>query len=27
LLYVWRRDTPCNMIAHFLADGAGFLTA
>lgn len=27
LLYVWRRDTPCNMIAHFLTDGAGFLTA
>jgi uncharacterized protein len=27
LLYVWRRDTPSNMIAHFLADGAGFLTA
>ncbi len=27
LLYVWRRDTPCNMIAHFLADGAGFLAS
>jgi membrane protease YdiL (CAAX protease family) len=26
LLYRWRRDTPCNMIAHFLTDGAGFLT-
>ena len=25
LLYVWRRDLPSNMMAHFLADGAGFL--
>src|SRR5665213_1833874 len=25
LLYVWRRDLPANMIAHFLTDGAGFL--
>ena len=25
LLYVWRRDLPCNMLAHFLTDGAGFL--
>jgi membrane protease YdiL (CAAX protease family) len=26
-LYRWRRDTPCNIIAHFLTDGAGFLTS
>jgi membrane protease YdiL (CAAX protease family) len=25
LLYMWRRDTPSNMIAHFLTDGMGFL--
>ncbi|MGH7012147.1 MAG: lysostaphin resistance A-like protein [Caulobacteraceae bacterium] len=25
LLWLWRRDLPCNMIAHFLTDGAGFL--
>lgn len=25
LLYIWRRDLPCNMFAHFLADGAGLL--
>lgn len=25
LMYVWRRDTPSNVIAHFIADGAGFL--
>jgi membrane protease YdiL (CAAX protease family) len=25
LLYVWRRDTPSNIIAHFLTDGMGFL--
>jgi membrane protease YdiL (CAAX protease family) len=25
LLYVWRRDLPCNMIAHFITDGVGFL--
>jgi membrane protease YdiL (CAAX protease family) len=24
-LYLWRRDLCCNMVAHFLADGAGFL--
>jgi membrane protease YdiL (CAAX protease family) len=24
-LYVWRRDLPSNMLAHFLTDGAGFL--
>jgi membrane protease YdiL (CAAX protease family) len=24
-LYLWRRDLSCNMIAHFVADGAGFL--
>lgn len=24
-LYLWRRDLGCNMIAHFIADGAGFL--
>ena len=26
LLYRFRRDTPSNIIAHFLTDGAGFLT-
>ncbi len=25
LLYVWRRDLPSNMLAHFITDGAGFL--
>jgi membrane protease YdiL (CAAX protease family) len=25
LLYVWRRDTVSNVIAHFLTDGVGFL--
>jgi membrane protease YdiL (CAAX protease family) len=25
LLYVGRRDLPCNMLAHFLTDGAAFL--
>ncbi|HSY37651.1 MAG TPA: CPBP family intramembrane glutamic endopeptidase [Acidobacteriaceae bacterium] len=25
LLYVWRRDLPSNMLAHFIADGVGFL--
>lgn len=25
VLYLWRRDLPCNMLAHFLTDGAGFL--
>lgn len=25
LLYVWKRDLPCNMMAHFLTDGASFL--
>jgi len=25
LLYIWRRDLPCNMIGHFIADGVGFL--
>jgi membrane protease YdiL (CAAX protease family) len=24
-LYLWRRDLTCNMIAHFVADGVGFL--
>lgn len=24
-LYMWRRDLVCNMTAHFIADGAGFL--
>ena len=24
-LYLWRRDLPCNMLAHFLTDGVGFL--
>jgi len=27
LLYLWRRDLGCNMIAHFLTDGVGFLVA
>lgn len=27
LLYIWRKDLPSNMIAHFLADAAGFLTS
>ena len=26
LLYVWRKDLPSNMFAHFLSDAAGFLT-
>jgi uncharacterized protein len=26
LLYVWRRDLPSNILAHFLTDAAGFLT-
>lgn len=26
VLYVWRRDLPSNMLAHFLTDAAGFLT-
>jgi membrane protease YdiL (CAAX protease family) len=26
LLYVWRRDLTSNILAHFLADAAGFLT-
>jgi membrane protease YdiL (CAAX protease family) len=25
LLYVWRKDLPSNMLAHFITDGAGFL--
>lgn len=25
LLYVWRRDLPSNMLAHFVTDGIGFL--
>jgi membrane protease YdiL (CAAX protease family) len=25
LLYIWRRDLPSNMGAHFITDGAGFL--
>ncbi len=25
LLYVWRRDLPSNMLAHFITDAAGFL--
>ena len=25
LLYLWRRDLPSNMLAHFLTDGLGFL--
>jgi membrane protease YdiL (CAAX protease family) len=24
-LYLWRRDLPCNMLAHFLVDGTAFL--
>jgi CAAX protease family protein len=24
-MYIWRRDTPANMIGHFLTDGLGFL--
>jgi uncharacterized protein len=24
-LYLWRRDLVCNMVAHWVADGAGFL--
>jgi membrane protease YdiL (CAAX protease family) len=24
-LYLWRRDTLCNMLAHFITDGLGFL--
>ncbi len=24
-LYVWRRDTVCNILAHFIGDGVGFL--
>jgi len=26
LLYLWRRDLPSNILAHFLSDAAGFLT-
>ncbi len=25
MLYVWRRDLPSNMLAHFITDGVGFL--
>jgi membrane protease YdiL (CAAX protease family) len=25
VLYIWRRSLPANMIAHWVADGAGFL--
>jgi uncharacterized protein len=25
ILYLWRRDLACNMLAHFLTDGSGFL--
>jgi membrane protease YdiL (CAAX protease family) len=25
LLYIWRRDLPCNMLGHFIVDGIGFL--
>lgn len=25
LFYIWRRDLPANMLAHFLTDAAGFL--
>jgi membrane protease YdiL (CAAX protease family) len=25
LMYVWRRDTPSNIVAHFITDGVGFL--
>jgi len=24
-LFVWRRDLACNMLAHFIGDGVGFL--
>ncbi|HWE53609.1 MAG TPA: CPBP family intramembrane glutamic endopeptidase [Bryobacteraceae bacterium] len=27
LLYIWKKDLPSNMIAHFLSDAAGFLTS
>jgi len=27
LLFLWRRDLLCNMVAHFLVDTAGFLAA
>ena len=27
LLYIWRKDLPSNMIAHFLADAVGLLTS
>lgn len=27
LLFLWRRDLVCNMVAHFLVDVAGFLAA
>jgi membrane protease YdiL (CAAX protease family) len=26
LLYIWKKDLPSNILAHFLADAAGFLT-
>jgi uncharacterized protein len=26
LLYVWRKDLPSNMLAHFISDAAGFLS-
>jgi membrane protease YdiL (CAAX protease family) len=26
ILYLWRRNLWANMIAHWIADGAGFLT-
>lgn len=26
MLYVWRKDLPSNILAHFLSDAAGFLT-
>lgn len=25
VLYVWRRDLVCNIVAHFIGDGVGFL--
>lgn len=25
LLYVWKHDLPCNIFAHFITDGVGFL--
>jgi membrane protease YdiL (CAAX protease family) len=25
LLYLWRRDIGCNMLAHFITDGIGLL--